>query len=224
MTQEERALLGAILRALGAPQRQFTTIHGLIDKFDPLAVAELTKADIVLQAAKDEWDQGIDEDDEDGQKRISKYIWEGLGWSWIAPFEPADFEWCGAFAAWCCMKAGLKQDIRKKHLASTYRLFRWSDDNARRIEPKDIEPGDIVVVGRIDKKRHGSHVTICRSVGSYGIGTWEGNATAPGSDATPEGKGIYEGVITRSRPFNGEQERREYCVLYGVRPMPSDYE
>jgi hypothetical protein len=113
---------------------------------------------------------------------------------------------------------GLNALARKKHLASTYRLWAWSNGNARRIDIKNIQPGDIVVVGPVGSN-YGEHVTICYSVEAGKIGTYEGNASGPG----PKGD-KREGVIKRTRLFRkAGVADREYCVMFAVRPLPEDF-
>ena len=93
-----------------------------------------------------------------GADRIDAYIRGPFGLTWggadvsdlsdpVPYTRDGQFEWCGAFAAWVLGQVGLSRTVRKRHLASTYRLFQWSKDNARRIPLNQIQPGDIVVVG-----------------------------------------------------------------------------
>ncbi len=51
----------------------------------------------------------------------------GLGWTWEDRYAgDGDFEWCGAFAAWCWAKGGLAAGVRYNFLSSTYRLDRYA--------------------------------------------------------------------------------------------------
>lgn len=194
-----------------------------------------TRVDRVLAAAQHEWDLDVAEPvgtKSNGAARIDLYIRGplGLGWSTaelgpnarpgIAYTKNQMFQWCGAFAAHTYGSAGLRPQIRKKHLASTYRLFSWARGNARWVEPNpaSIQPGDIVVVGP-DGSPHGEHVVICIEVHPDHIVTIEGNASGPG----PRGD-KREGVIKRKRSFRqpGGSDR-EYCVVFGVRPLDADY-
>lgn len=75
-----------------------------------------------------------DEDSERCRRRITELISgsQGLGWTWEGIYGgDKDFEWCGAFAAWCwgtwCWgMAGLDRGHRLYGWASTYRLDRWA--------------------------------------------------------------------------------------------------
>lgn len=170
---------------------------------------------IVVAAAMEEWSRHVEEPPGRGWQRIDLYIRSNLGlvWSWLTrPYtKNRQFAWCGAFAAWCYGVAGLRADVRRRHLASTYRLDRWSARTARRLyTPSQLRPGDIMVVGT--KKRYGDHITIVRSVTPHYIDTVEGNA-ADGvfPDAT-----VGEGVVRKRRP------RTDF--VFGVRPLPEDYD
>jgi hypothetical protein len=167
----------------------------------------------------------VHEPKEKGWEQIDKYIRLGLHWAVCAQFpkytKNGQFQWCGAFAAWCYFNVGLKQSLRVEHLASTYRLHKWSEGNARRIAPKDLQPGDIAVVRTSTKKpkSYGDHITIVREVpkGTGTILTTEGNGVGTG----PDGK-TYEGVVHRTWKLTAKPEAGS--VLYGVRPLKEDYE
>jgi hypothetical protein len=185
----------------------------------------------VVDIANEEWAMHVEEPPNTNWQRIDQYIQgpQGLGWSWIAKSwewvkgiysKNRQFEWCGAFAAFCYGAAGLSAHNRRKHLAGCTRLYRWSGGrrgNDRRIKPRDITFGDIVVVGKKKGSVKGSHITICSGVGRRGIKTIEGNAYG----RLPDGE-YGEGVIKRSRPFRSGSGRK--VVLYGVRPLVEDYE
>lgn len=90
-----------------------------------------------LNCAIEEWSRGITEPTrgaQNGAERIDAYIRgaQGLGWP-SAALTPKDstaytrngqFQWCGAFAAWCLGAGGLERGVRKSRLPSTYRLRR----------------------------------------------------------------------------------------------------
>ncbi len=89
------------------------------------------------------------------------------------------------------------------------------------IAPADILPGDIVVVGpRVTsrKLRWGKHICIAERIGDGHVKTIEGNAhgTLPGS-------AYGEGVVRQVRPLSSSVDK-EYRVLYGVRPLPGDFD
>ncbi len=190
--------------------------------------------DKILAVAEAEWQLDIVEpvspSQQNGAARIDQYIRGSLGLGWnTAELGPTArpnipytkngmYQWCGAFCGFVFGNVGLGALIRKKHIASTYRLWAWSNGNARRIEPKNIQPGDIVVVGPVGSN-YGEHVTLCAAVNAGGITTYEGNASGPG----PKGD-KREGVIKRTRAFRklGIADR-DYCVMFGVRPLPEDY-
>lgn len=185
----------------------------------------MTRPEIVIAAALEEWKRHVEEPPGKGWGRIVDYIHEGLGWRRqfkSKAYRNRSFEWCGAFAAHCYRIAGLSLKVRKSRLASCYRLWKWSGKtkpNARRIEPHSIEPGDIVVVGPEitgGRTRWGKHICIAYKPSADGWQTIEGNAH--GSLAS----GYGEGVVRQERPF-GASNPRTYRILYGVRPLECDY-
>lgn len=166
-----------------------------------------------------------------GADRIDAYIRGPFGLTWgganvndlsdpVAYTRDGQFEWCGAFAAWVLGQVGLSTAVRKRHLASTYRLFQWSKDNARRIPLDQIQPGDIVVVGPANDPV-GKHVTLAasrmRADGTFD--TFEGNAGGTG----PTGERIT-GVVKQVRSITKPgMSRTKYRATFAVRPLPEDY-
>lgn len=163
----------------------------------------------------------------DGRQFIDDIIRgpEGLGWSRCSAFVrefrwDGDFEWCGAFAAYCWAPfIGL--DIRKRYFPSTYRLDRYGRHKRAFAEAVPVVPveqrrkwldmstatvadieafgpraGDILVVNGTG---YGQHITIVerwnRALGSFS--TVEGNATGNG----PQGQ-RYQGVVIQTRPHS----------------------
>jgi len=173
----------------------------------------MTPQETALQRAMTEWSRHVEEPPGKNWERIATYIREGLGWP-NRYTRNRDFEWCGAFAAFCW--AAVKPALRKEHFASTYRLRKWARGTPRYIDPSALQPGDIVVVGSRSGHRWGEHVTLCESVGPLGILTVEGNAIGAGPDGQR-----HEGVIRRIRPFE-VADLKTKRVLYGVRPLPED--
>jgi len=175
----------------------------------------------VIAEARAQWVLGVSEPPGTGVESIRRYIYEGLGWPagrW--PYEAdGDFAWCGAFVAWCYRAAGLRASVRRRHLASTYRLHEWSRNGSRRLKPEDLQAGDIAIVGR-KGSRWGDHVVICGGPDkSRGIRTIEGNAKGGGP-----GSVVHEGVVVQRRPWaENARTGKEYRVLYGVRPLAEDY-
>lgn len=173
-----------------------------------------------LEVAREEHAKTVAEPPGKNWERITAYIHEGLGWSWVDTYKKnRSFEWCGAFAAFCFVSL-VSPAIRKKHFASCYRLWRWSRKTARYIKPDDILPGDVVIVGPAAGvllwRRWGRHIALCVERHSDAILTIEGNATGILGSGT---KG--EGVVKQRRPFKA-RKAKTYRVLYGVRPLPED--
>ena len=195
------------------------------------AIAALASPSVVvLVAARAEMRRGVAEPGTDGMPNgapiIDSYIRgpQGLAWTTcdVKTWKPGvpytrngQFAWCGAFAAFCWGEAGLKADLRQKHLAGTGRLYRWAHGTARWVKPRDLRPGDIAVVGP-EGSGDGEHITIVREVRANVIETYEGNAHGLGIDGKR-----YEGVVVQVRPFDPPAPQT-YRVLYGVRPLAED--
>jgi hypothetical protein len=119
----------------------------------------------------------------------------GLSWSRCSPFRKeyrrdGDFEWCGAFAAWCWRHAGLDPQLAEIYFSSTYRLDRYAsrklafgtprevmlrrrlpgdgrvrhvfgpDSTVEDVEEMKPQPGDILLVDTVGGWSYGHHVTI----------------------------------------------------------------
>ncbi len=183
-----------------------------------------SRAAAVVLAATSEWNQIVHEPKGNGWERIDEYIRgpEGIDWGWESRYVAnRQFKWCGAFAAFCFHAAGLKHEIRKRVMPSTYRIHKWAAGSTRMIPHRDVLPGDIVLVGPNQGKIWGNHITICKSVelATESITTLEGNAKGMGPDGA-----FYEGVISRARPFETPSlPSRKYRIKHVVRPLPSDY-
>ena len=180
-----------------------------------------------VNAAALEWLRDVAEPPGPNWERIDAYIRgsQGLGWS-LAAVKPGhtkeytqngQFAWCGAFAAHCLGAAGLKASIRKSVMPSCYRLWEFvrRGKDSRCVPLEEVQPGDVLVVGRANGtgKTWGDHITLIREryeAGSGEIQTYEGNSVGPG----PHG-GTREGVIKRSRPLVGKG--RTYVAKYAVR-------
>lgn len=185
---------------------------------------------VVLAAARAEMQRGVAEPGTEGMPNgapiIDSYIRGPLGLAWttcdVKTWKPGvpytrngQFAWCGAFAAFCWGEAGLKVALRQKHLAGTGRLYRWAHGTERWVKPRDLQPGDIAVVGP-QGSGDGEHITIVREVRANVIETYEGNAHGLGI-----GGKRYEGVVVQVRPFDPPAPQT-YRVLYGVRPLGED--
>lgn len=164
---------------------------------------------------------------------------DGLGWSSCSPFVKAyrwdgDFEWCGAFAAYCWAKAGIRLDIRKRYFPSTYRLDRYGQykrafvesvtkparevdwrkylaitgdaDDVDHFEPR---AGDILIVNGTG---YGQHITIVEKWDSalMEFHTVEGNATGKGPDGQR-----FQGVVRQVRKLKDARRL--------IRPSPHDF-
>lgn len=154
---------------------------------------------------------------------IIKYVEEGLEWKLKMPYmnsanlKTGGFSWCGAFAAWCDI--GLRREIRKKVMPSTYRLYEFCLGTDREIPLDEIQRGDIVIVGRAGGKRWGAHITRALEVHDEYVLCVEGNAHGELGDGA-----WGEGVVIRKRPFKGHESRAESRVMWAWRFLESDYE
>ena len=177
----------------------------------------------ILDAAIAEWELPVHEPPGPGWERIDSYIRgaDGLGWSSETRYiRNRQFAWCGAFAAFAFSGAGLKKEIRKRALASTYRLYTWAKGTERMRDLSEVERGDIVLVGPAGGKRWGAHITICDEPAAGLVHTLEGNASGMG----PHGDS-HEGVIRQSRPLPGSGlPPSRYRVMHVIRPLPEDYD
>ena len=152
----------------------------------------------------------------DNWELIDDYIRGKLGlvWTWEDRYDKnGEFAWCGAFVARALGEIGLRKDLRVKSMASTYRIVQWAKGTDRYLtDPRECEPGDIVIVGD-KRKKCGNHITLCRGVDGDDVLTFEGNARGPG----PGGRN-YEGVIRKRRPFDTPKvPKRKYRVMHAVR-------
>ena len=150
---------------------------------------------------------------------------EGLGWSSCSALVreyrwDGDFEWCGAFAAYCWAPY-IDLAIRKRYFPSTYRLDRYGQHKRAFLEAVAVVPveqrrkwldmstatiadieafgpraGDILVV---NGSGYGQHITIVerwnRALGNFS--TVEGNATGKG----PNGE-RFQGVVRQMRQLD----------------------
>lgn len=178
----------------------------------------------VLETARVEWQKVVREPPGRNWERIDHYIRsdEGIGWSWREQYRKnREFAWCGAFAAHCYSKAGLKAQLLKKVMPSTYRLWMWARGTARMMAAAEARPGDIVIVGPADCKAWGSHITLCESIDHQAneIRSIEGNAMGLGPDGVK-----YEGVVKQVRPIDGSSlPAKKYRLLHVIRPLTEDF-
>jgi hypothetical protein len=152
-----------------------------------------------VDVALEEWSKAVrDPKDRD---RIKTYIREsGAGWMLDGGryVESEDY-WCGCFAAYCysrvgdylhddrCVDLTLVEGLGRQIFPSTVRLagrgpYPWEDydvEPPERLDPQDIQRGDIVLVstGRTDRP-FGDHVTLARGSLEDGVvKTVEGNSS-----------------------------------------------
>lgn len=229
------ALAGVRDALAGLDEGARRILFGLSGLFGP---EQGSRADLVLEAALAEFNSNIQEPkdfDPRGLLRINEYIRsdQGSGWTTITYTHDGQkgADWCGHFAAFVYGAAGLNEESRRKKLQSTRRLYNWGRENPNRLiggvdsdgfpippGPDELQPGDIVVVGRAnDDKKQGRHITIVESVTSDGVFTIEGNARGEGPDGSRS-----NGVIKTFRPFTSSDPSK-YVVRYGIRPTPDDY-
>lgn len=137
------------------------------------------------------------------------YYQFGLGW----PGAIGSGMWCGAFMAY--IFRDLLPKIRYHSLASTYRLWLWAHSNERWVKPEDVRPGDIAVVGVVGRGKH--IVLVTERVGDD-VETISGNTWVwPGG-----GKPRFIGVGHRKYTVC-QRNAGVFRVLYGIRPLESDY-
>ena len=162
-----------------------------------------------IERALTEWSSLVEEPD----RRIDTYIrsMEGIGWNWEKQYtRNGQFAWCGAFAAFAYTAVNFK--VRQKIFPSCYRLYTNWSQSSRRIEPRDMLPGDIVVVYSTARATWGDHITLCRVAPvDAKFETIEGNAHGTLGD------GSYgEGVIARERSLDE--------VAYVYRLLAEDFD
>lgn len=107
-----------------------------------------------------------------GKLEIRRYIEEGLGWRLPNGYRgDGAFAFCGAFAAWCYLGAGMTPerakgfsgaDVPGHPFASTYRLAQAAkrDPLFKVARVSDVRPSDVVVVEGPDHRPYGDHITI----------------------------------------------------------------
>lgn len=149
---------------------------------------------------------------------------DGLGWSSCSTVVKSyrwdgDYEWCGAFAAYC-WHASIPLAIRRRYFPSTYRLDRYGrhkrafaeavpvvplsmrrkylaiDGDADDVDAFAPRAGDILIV---NGRGYGQHITIVESWDPITcvFRTVEGNATGEGPDGQR-----HQGVVRQTRPLS----------------------
>lgn len=134
---------------------------------------------------------------------VDEMFMAGIGWI------PDNRQSCGTYVARCYAPAGLRADVRKYGLPSTYRLDRfgrglkisgkWSPPVtaiSRIVQPADIQRGDIVCIRTNRRLPVGDHVTLCAGFDGKLVSTFEYNASGLlGNGQTGRG------VVTNKRPI-----------------------
>jgi len=153
------------------------------------------QSSVAIDRALAEWSSMVEEPDQ----RINAYIrsMEGIGWTWEKEYtRNGQFAWCGAFVAFCYTAVSFK--TRQKVFPSCYRMYSNWSQTSRKIEPRDMLPGDIVVVYSSARATWGDHITLCRVAPIDGkFETLEGNAHGTLGDGSHG-----EGVIARERSLD----------------------
>jgi len=172
---------------------------------------------------------------------IDQYIRLGLGWTWEPPYVgDGDFEWCGAFAAYCWR--GIKPALRKTYFASTYRLDRYArygsvngeknrgtgrrlaelDEHSTAL-PWEPRAGDILTIGPAGSG-YGKHICLVESYTDGVFKTIEGN----GVGLAPNGH-RWQGVVRGQRYLgkeyigpDGTKVRADWHARRLIRPSAED--
>jgi hypothetical protein len=195
----------------------------------------------IVEVALKEWSKVVSEPPGVGSANIQGYldglriIAKGAQGKYI---HDGDAEWCGAFAGWCAIQAGLlnpemvkvKSKPEMGDLASTYRMFCLANmavdgkPHARLItDHNDVQSGDILSVGRLPSKGirrpvWGEHIVIATGVFDKSgiISTVEGNAYGKlGNGRTGQG------VIRRTRPAKPTPTDKGF--MFGLRFLTEDF-
>lgn len=180
----------------------------------------------ILAAALAEWKSGVREPPKGNAEPIREYL-RVCGFSHAEDYDSdGDAEWCGAFAGFCLISAGVRPDLLRQKspaeaggIGSTYRLHRLCmlDERRRITSPRDVRAGDVVVVGRLGRSPWGEHIVVAEGThpdGEY-ITTTEGNAVGQLGNL-----GTGEGVIRRTRPYAPTATVKGF--IFGFRPLPGD--
>lgn len=183
----------------------------------------------ILAAALAEWKSEVREPPVGDPERIREYLRAGR-YSRAEEYDAdGDGEWCGFFAGFCLISAGVRAQLLWQKspaeaggIGSTYRLHRLCmlDERRRITSPGDIRPGDIVSVGREKRPAYGEHIVI--AAGS--VTPFDEQSTFPTVEGNASGKGptgdTYEGVVRRSRMVTATAKVKGFC--FGYRPLPGD--
>ena len=172
----------------------------------------MNHAAVAVETALGEWALDISQTN---PRVLTEYIRGPQGLAWTKA-ERKGFQWCGAFAGFCHGAAGLSYKIRHFEMPSTLRLYNEYRNTSRRIDPKLIEPGDIVVVSNNLQKAAGTHITLCVNREGGLIYTVEGNARGL------RFSGLGNGVIKATRPLSRKDggtgiDRTKVCPLTGMK-------
>lgn len=183
------------------------------------------------------------QDDPSGAWFIDRCIrgFFGLTWNTVqvgptaragVPYKhDGDFAWCLAFVAAMYGLQGLKADIRRKLMPSTYRLWNAYRHDSRRFitDPQQLRQGDIVILGPCTPNAApwGEHgVLFYKTAGDGHFISIEGNAKGYATlvEAVEDnGKNKYEGVVFNRRPlYPVVTNPQKYAFLYAIRFQSED--
>lgn len=220
MRRYELQHVRAMIRSMSTP--------AMLTPYDPRRGAA------ILAAALAEWHSGVCEPPKGDPHRIREYL-RIIRHSAADSYDSdGDAEWCGAFAGFCLVSAGVRPELLRQKspaeaggIGSTYRLHSLCrlDERRRITSPVDIRMGDVICVGRTPsasrgRKAWGEHIVIAAGPvtpfdEASTFATVEGNASGEGPGAQ-----VYEGVIRRHRSVMPTDKVRGF--LFGYRPLPGD--
>ncbi len=204
-----------------------------------------------IDAAADGWHFAVHDpkrgdksgDADRSRKMIDAFIHRGLGWTWEPPYAgDGDFEWCGAFAAYCWLS--IKPALRKQYFASTYRLDRYArygsvngeknrgtgrllaelDEHSTTL-PWEPRAGDILTIGPAGSG-YGKHVCLVESydAAQRAFRTIEGNGVGMMPNGTRR-QGVVKGfrrLGTKGHVDNGVTLKIDWHARRLIRPSPED--
>jgi hypothetical protein len=174
---------------------------------DEPAAPGLAVGEAMAKAAEDLWLQDI-QDPRDTSTIVKFFRDAGFGWhvdKYNGYRRGRGQDWCGHTASAIARRAAKLLDRQfdtrlHRLLASTGRLDnRHSESNWRafgydtpRVDPADIEPGDVVVVVTSGGKAWGDHITVAIERPANGqVRTIEGNASGTLPDGS-QGRGVVK--------------------------------
>lgn len=191
------------------------------------ASAPTPLAQRIVSASLAEWGREIHEAPGPNWKRIREYM-KLLGKNDADDYEhDGDAQWCGFGAGFILAQVGIslpllrvKKPAELGDMASTYRLLCLANlqSKARYVAPAQVQPGDVVSLGRTGPKRpsYGEHIEICINASDDEVIETVGfNAYG----LFPSGK-YGQGVIRRERPRVPTDTQKG--IIFGMRVLSTD--